>query len=298
MSSSDTSLDLPRLLDTAGSILDAAVDRFVDGQGAPSAINKGGTDFATQIDLDLERHIGAELADRTQIPVHGEEFGGADVVDGPVWVLDPIDGTFNYSAGLPLTGILLGLVVDGEATLGMTWLPLVGRRYAAHVDGPLLIDGEPAPPAPDPVLAEAAIAFGPFDARGGGRYPGSRRADLLRELSTRAARIRMTGSTGVDMAFTAAGVFGGAIAFGRHPWDNAAGAALVRAAGGVATDIAGRPWTVASPSLVAGTPTVHAELMGVIAETVPEWAPDSITPDSITPESITPESTTPKETRR
>ena len=84
MSAADSTLDLPRLLDTAGSILDAAVDRFVDGQGAPSAINKGGTDFATQVDLDLERHIGAELADRTQIPVHGEEFGGADVVDGRV----------------------------------------------------------------------------------------------------------------------------------------------------------------------------------------------------------------------
>ena len=62
----------------------------------------------------------------------------------------------------------------------------------------------------------------------------------------------------------------------------------VRAAGGVATDIAGRPWTVASPSLVAGTPTVHAGLMRVIGETIPEWTADVITP----------ESTTPKETRR
>ncbi|MBD0860151.1 inositol monophosphatase family protein [Gordonia sp. zg691] len=273
MSASEATLDLPRLLDTAGSILDRAVDRFVDGQGAPSAVHKGGTDFATQIDLDLERSIGAELADRTQIPVHGEEFGGADVVDGPVWVLDPIDGTFNYSAGMPLTGILLGLVVDGEATLGLTWLPLVGRRYAAHADGPLLIDGEAVSPPPDIPLEEAAIAFGPFNARSGGPYPGARRADLLREVSTRAARIRMTGSTGVDMAFTAAGVFGGAVAFGRHPWDNAAGAALVRAAGGVATDIAGEPWTVASPSLVAGAPRVHAGLMQVIGETIGEWSP-------------------------
>ena len=110
MSAADSTLDLPRLLDTAGSILDAAVDRFVDGQGAPSAINKGGTDFATQVDLDLERHIGAELADRTQIPVHGEEFGGAPLDSPLVWVLDPIDGTFNYAAGSPMAAILLGLV--------------------------------------------------------------------------------------------------------------------------------------------------------------------------------------------
>ncbi len=272
MSATQSSLDLPRLLDTAGSVLDAAVETFVEGLGAPSAVHKGGTDFATQVDLDLERRISAELEDQTQIPVHGEEFGGADPVDGPVWVLDPVDGTFNYSAGMPLTGILLGLVVDGEATLGLTWLPLLDRKYAAHADGPLLINGEAAEPLPDTPLEEAAVAFGPFNAAGRGRYAGDRRADLLRALSSRVARIRMTGSTGVDMAFTASGVFGGAVAFGRHPWDNAAGAALVRAAGGVASDIAGERWTVASPSLVAGTPTVHAGLMAVIEQTVGEWS--------------------------
>lgn len=273
MSPTAAALDFPQLLATAGTILDSAAERFVEGLGAPSAVDKGGTDFATQVDLDLERFIGGELAERTRIPVHGEEFGGVDVFDGPVWVLDPVDGTFNYSAGMPLTGVLLGLLVDGEATLGLTWLPLLGRRYSAHVDGPLFVDGKPVPPMKDLPLEEAAIAFGPFDADSGGRYAGSRRADLLRELSSRASRIRMTGSTGVDMAFTAAGVFGGAVAFGRHPWDNAAGAALVRAAGGVATDIHGEPWTVASPSLVAGAPTVHGELMQTISEAVQEWAP-------------------------
>ncbi|MBY4575082.1 inositol monophosphatase family protein [Gordonia paraffinivorans] len=272
MSGTESALDLPRLLDTAGAVLDDAVEIFVDGLGAPSAVYKGGKDFATQVDLDIERRITAQLEDRTQIPVHGEEFGGADPVDGPVWVLDPVDGTFNYSAGMPLTGILLGLVVDGEATLGLTWLPLLGRKYAAHADGPLLVNGEAVEPPPDLELEEAAIAYGSFNAKGGGRYAGDRRADLLSALSSRVARIRMTGSTGVDMAFTASGVFGGAIAFSRHPWDNAAGAALVRAAGGVATDIAGNRWTVTSPSLVAGRPGVHAGLMRVIRETVGEWS--------------------------
>ena len=43
--------------------------------------------------------------------MHGEEFGGPPVDEGAVWVLDPIDGTYNYSTGMPLTGILLGLLV-------------------------------------------------------------------------------------------------------------------------------------------------------------------------------------------
>ncbi len=260
--------DLPSLLEVAGSILDGVSAEFVTGLGAPSAVAKGGTDFATQVDLDLEQRIRRELTERTGIAVHGEEFGGPPVTDGAIWVLDPVDGTYNYSTGMPLTGILLGLLIDGEATLGLTWLPLTGTRYAGHVGGPLYCNGVPTGPPPASALAQTAVAFGPFNVSHGGRYPGARRAQLPEALSVRAARLRMTGSTGVDMAYVAAGIFGAAIAFGAHAWDNAAGAALVRAAGGVATDLAGNPWTVTSPSLVTAMPDVHRELMAVIDEVV------------------------------
>ena len=68
-----------------------------------------------------------------------------------------------------------------------------------------------------------------------------------------------------DLAFTAAGTYHGAITFGRHAWDNAAGAALVRAAGGIVTDVAGKPWTVTSPSLVAAAPGGNVEGIALIA---------------------------------
>lgn len=268
-----TDLDLPRLQEIAGKILDGASAEFIAGLGAPSAVAKGATDFATQVDLDLERRLVDELNAATGIAVHGEEFGGPSVDEGVVWVLDPIDGTYNYSTGVPMTGILLGLLVDGESVLGLTWLPLTDRRYAGHVGGRLLCNGVAVDVDPPANLASSAIGYGPFDVGHGGRYPGARRADLIRALSARAARLRMTGSTGVDMAYAAAGVFGASIAFGRHAWDNAAGAALVRAAGGVATDLAGNRWTVQSPSLVAGAPHVHEELMAVIDEVIgDDWS--------------------------
>ena len=87
-----------------------------------------------------------------------------------------------------------------------------------------------------------------------------------------AARLRMSGSTGVDLAFTAAGTYNGAITFGSHAWDNVGGAALVRAAGGIVTDVAGEQWTVSSPSLVAAAPGVHGELIELIdSVTGQEW---------------------------
>ena len=75
----------------------------------------------------------------------------------------------------------------------------------------------------------------------------------------------MHGSTGIDLAYTAAGVLGGAISFGHHVWDHAAGVALVRAAGGVVTDLAGDDWTPTSRSALAGVPSVHAQILEIVA---------------------------------
>jgi myo-inositol-1(or 4)-monophosphatase len=264
--------DRAALLAIASEVLDSVVPRFVQGIGAPSAVDKGRGDFATELDLELERTVSASLVERTGIAVHGEEFGGPELGSGISWVLDPIDGTFNYSAGHPLSGILLALVEDGVPVLGLTWLPLLGRRYAAAVGGPLLLDGDPLPPMEPGKLAEAMIGFGAFNLDAHGRIPGRFRFDLLGALSRLSGRLRMHGSTGIDLAFTASGVLGGAVVFGHHPWDNAAGVALVRAAGGVVTDLRGDEWTITSGSVLAAAPGVHSELLDMINTAVDDAA--------------------------
>ncbi|MGX7731673.1 inositol monophosphatase family protein [Rhodococcus sp. 2H158] len=256
--------DLSSLLAVAGEVLDAASERFVAGRGAPRSVDKGPNDFATDLDLELERRISTELERRTGIAVHGEEFGGPEADSGTVWLLDPIDGTVNYSAGLPTAGILLALVRDGDPILGLTWLPFVGDRFAAAADGPLLRNGRPQPPLQPAALADVMVGVGSFDIDSRGRIPGRRRLEVITELSRRVSRLRMHGSTGVDLAYTAAGVLGAAVVFGHHPWDNAAGVALVRAAGGLATDFAGKPWRIGSGSVVAGAPGVHEEILDIV----------------------------------
>ncbi len=252
---------LDELLAHATEVLDGAAARFVDGIGAPSAVHKGGNDFATALDLELEKRITGELFDRTGIEVHGEEFGGPDLTRGTTWVLDPIDGTLNYSAGLPTAGILLALLQDGEPVLGLTWIPLARRTFAAAKGGPLRIDGQPVPPLEPARLADSLVAFGTVNMR---------RLALLGELSQRVGRMRVHGTTGLDLAYTAAGSLGAALVFGRKAWDNAPGVALVRAAGGVVTDLQGEPWTVTSTSVLAAAPGIHEEIMAVLsAQEVP-----------------------------
>ena len=76
--------------------------------------------------------------------------------------------------------------------------------------------------------------------------------------------MRMHGAIGLDLAYTAAGVLGAAMSFGHHIWDHAAGVALVRAAGGIVTDLAGEDWRIDSKSALAGLPGLHGELLDIV----------------------------------
>src|ERR1700754_921549 len=139
-------MDLDALVAEASAILDVAAKPFVAGHRADSAVSKRGDDFATNVDLAIERQVVDALVSATGIPVHGEEFGGADLDSPWVWILDPVDGTFNYAAGSPMAAILLGLLRDGEPVAGLTWLPFMNERYAAGSGGPGMKKGGPQPP--------------------------------------------------------------------------------------------------------------------------------------------------------
>lgn len=260
-------MDLDGLVEQASAILDDATEPFLAGHRADSAVQKKGNDFATDVDLAIERQVVEALTKATGIGVHGEEFGGTDVDSEWVWVLDPVDGTFNYAAGSPMAGILLGLLHHGDPVAGLTWLPFVDQRYTAVVDGPLVKNGVAQPPLAPVDLADALVGAGSFSADARGRFPGRYRIAVLENLSRVSSRLRMHGSTGLDLAYVADGILGASISFGGHVWDHAAGVALVRAAGGVVTDVHGQPWTPASDSALAAGPRAHAEILEILRGT-------------------------------
>lgn len=256
--------DLDGLVAEAAAILDAAAAPFVAGRGAESAVQKKGNDFATEVDLAIERQVVDALGKATGIGVHGEEFGGAPIDSPLVWVLDPIDGTFNYAAGSPMACMLLGLVRDGEPVAGLTWLPFTGEKYIGIVGKPLRRNGVEQPPLTPIALDDAIVGLTTFNVDSRGRVPGRYRLAVIENLSRRCSRMRMHGATGVDLAYAAAGILAGAISFSGHVWDHAAGVALVRSAGGVVTDLFGNDWTVDCPSALVGRPGTHGQLLELV----------------------------------
>jgi len=130
--------------------------------------------------------------------------------------------------------------------------------------GSLMKNGVPQPMLTHSDLNSSIIGVGTFNADARGRFPGRYRVAVLEELSRVSSRMRMHGATGIDLAYVADGVLGGCISFGDHIWDHAAGVALVRAAGGIVTSLAGEQWTPDSRSALAAAPGVHAQLLEML----------------------------------
>lgn len=256
-----TAPDLDTLVGEAAALLDEVAVQFVEGHRADPAVRKKGNDFATHMDLAIETQVAEALRSLTGIGVHGEEFGQADLNDPWVWVLDPIDGTFNYAAGSPMAAILLALLHDGQPVAGLTWLPFTGQRYIAVEGSPPTCNGIELPTLEHCALADAMVGLGTFNVDAHGRMA------MFEQLARVSSKIRMHGSTGIDLAFVAAGILGAAVSFGGQVWDHAAGVALVHGVGGIVTDVAGRPWTAQSRSVVAAGPGTHEQIMAIIAET-------------------------------
>lgn len=227
-----------------------------------AATTKGTGDYVTEVDLASERAIAALLREATpDIPVLGEEGGGAALGGGRLWVVDPLDGTTNFVHGFPLVGVSVALVEDGRPVAGAVGAPFLGERWvAARGRGAFGIrDGDGAP------VRLAVSTREPAQAIVGTGFPFRHKDVLPRYLRVmegaleRFEDLRRPGAAALDLAWVAAGVFDGFFELGLSPWDVAAGALLIEEAGGVVTDWEGADGYLGG-NILAGPPAVHAAL--------------------------------------
>lgn len=98
----------------------------------------------TAADLEVESLVRRRLAEAfPDDRILGEEEGGSHEPGGRVWILDPIDGTYNFARGIPIWATLLALHVDGEGVVGAVGAPALGETYAARRSGGATLNGEP-----------------------------------------------------------------------------------------------------------------------------------------------------------
>lgn len=224
----------------------------------PSQVReKARHDLVSEADRASESCIVTYL--QTRCPGLGflaEESGATGQVDAR-WVLDPLDGTLNFVRGFPHFAVSIALVVGEITELGVIYDPILDEIFTARRGGGAFCNGTRIGVSGRESLAGAFVTTG-FPYRVVDyldTYLG-----LFRDVFHRVAAIRRPGAATLDLAHTAAGIFDAFFEFRLSPWDIAAGALLVREAGGIATNLAGGEDVFARGNIIAGSPAVQREL--------------------------------------
>ncbi|HET9386239.1 MAG TPA: inositol monophosphatase family protein [Gemmatimonadales bacterium] len=242
---------------------------YVRGASRPAVhtwTEKAQHDFATEVDRAAEGLIAEALtrAEPDSVIV-GEELSPKRSLQGQlVWVVDPLDGTTNFLHGYPQYAVSIGAVVDGKIVAGVVHDICRKRTYTAARGGGAYEDGTRIGVSSvlEPRLALVGTGF-PFKALHLLQKYLSQFAAVLGASSG----VRRAGSAALDLADVAAGRLDAFWELHLSPWDIAAGALLIREAGGVITRPDGAADVLSGEqngAIVAGNAALHRWLLDLL----------------------------------
>ncbi len=250
------------LASSAGEVARLAGRELLRRMGAARTVTlKGAIDLVTDADKAAEEVVLRELERRHPGAAVLAEEGGARPGAGLRFVVDPLDGTTNYAAGVPHFAVSIGAEDEGGLVAGAIYDPCRDELFLAARGAGATMNGA-ALRVLDAALGDAVLATGfPYDVRAQGRAIFERFEAVVR----RARAVRRFGSAALDLAWTAQGRYHGYWERGLQPWDVAAGLLLVREAGGVCVDYRGAEAAPTGGEVVAGAPRVVRELVAALA---------------------------------
>jgi myo-inositol-1(or 4)-monophosphatase len=213
---------------------------------------KGAQDLVSVADRETETAVVEGL--RAAFPgeaVLGEEHGLQGRAGGPVWIVDPIDGTANFLRGVAFWCVSLGLWVEGEAVLGVVHDPVRGETFAAARGLGASCDGRPmrASACADPARARFNVGFNH-------KQSIDRHTGVIKRLFAAGAEYTRVGSAALGLAYTADGRCEGFWESRINAWDVCAGLVLVREAGGATDDFFARQGPERVAEILAAAPGV------------------------------------------
>ncbi len=225
--------------------------------------SKEGMEFVTEADFSSEQFLKKALTEL----LPGSSFIGEESWDGlypepPYWVVDPLDGTNNYAMGIPFFCISIALVDNEGVCLGCIHDPVHSETFTAMRGGGAYLNGNPIKVSTAEKLRDAVVSTGfPYT-----RTPEDLTFDVevLTEFLGLVRGLRRVGSAALDLAYTAAGRYGGFWEENLKPWDMAAGALLVKEAGGVVTGFRNQNWELKSGGVQCSAPGIWNEFCAVI----------------------------------
>ena len=216
------------------------------------------SDFATQADLESEQKIIQILT--KNFPDHNiiaEESGVVDKGSEYTWVIDPLDGTISFAAGMPYFAVSIGLLKANKPILGVIYQVLAKDLYWAQVNKGAYLNGKKIEVSKKDRLTVATMVldFGHLKRR-------EPKVNLYILLFKKAGYIYAVGSASLSLALVAKGVQDGSV-IQAWIWDFAAGAVIVREAGGMVTDFEGNEpdWTKDRLNVMTSNGLIHNQIL-------------------------------------
>ncbi len=226
--------------------------------------SKGVHDFVTYVDKASEKKLIKDL--KRILPSAGiiaEENQGYRKSNLYNWVIDPLDGTTNFIHGVPLFSISIALMEGDEVISGVVSEVNLHEYFYAWKQGGAFMNGHPIYVSTAEKLNDSLMATG-FP------YHDFDRLDpyleVLKHLMQNSHGVRRLGSAAVDLAYVACGRYDGFYEYGLNSWDVAAGAILVKEAGGMVSDFSGSGKFVFGREIVACNQGINAEFLELIKQ--------------------------------
>jgi myo-inositol-1(or 4)-monophosphatase len=234
-------------------------------------IKSSPADLTTEADIASEQLILSAIRER--FPNHAffsEESSSGEPPDVEwLWLVDPLDGTTNFTHGLPIFAANLALAHRGKVILAVTHDPSTGRTYWAESGNGAWVrigsHDHPLRVSAINDLRHSLLATGfPYDRA---TNPDDNVVEFA-TLDRRCQAVRRLGSSALAAAWVAAGILDGYWEAGIKPWDTAAGSLLVEQAGGMVSDYVGHAWRLGSRNILVsnGQPDVHQGILEAIVE--------------------------------
>ena len=261
--------DSRELRDAAVELARAAGAILREGHGrAHVPEHKGRIDLVTEYDRRSERLVLEGI--RQRYPGHailaeesGAHTGEAEDGAGAVrWVVDPLDGTTNFTHNYPFFCVSIGAVSGGRLAAGAVYDPVRDEMFAAAAGDGATLNNRAIRVSDIARIDDALLVTGfPYDVR---EHP-ERSLPLFAAFLVRAQAIRRDGSAALNLCYLACGRFDGFWESSLSPWDMAAGVLLVREAGGLVTGYDGGEFRLDGREILASNATLHEEMKTIIA---------------------------------
>ncbi|MQF99624.1 MAG: inositol monophosphatase [SAR202 cluster bacterium] len=215
---------------------------------------KGRADVVTDVDIDVERQIIAYLqSEYVGFGIHAEESQPIQGNSGYTWVIDPLDGTRNYSLGIPFFSVVIALCREGEVIMGVTYDPIRKEMFHAVKGQGAFLNDEAINVSEKNNLQDALLGYdlGYVDA------DASKAIELILSLWPNIQGTRILGSAALGIAYASCGRLDLYFHHRLSPWDLASGILIAREANGIVTDKYSVDASLDSESIIVSNQGLH-----------------------------------------